>query len=133
MIEKSARVLKALGEPTRLKIIRFLWERELCICELVAILEMSQPRISQHVKVLKQAGLIKERRVRQNSYLSLNIHALNGTDIASFSTLMTTEIVDVPELKEETQRFQALDCNETVICCKTGGMLTGEIQLSKIV
>ncbi len=133
MIEQTARVLKALGEPTRLKIIRFLSERELCICELVAILDMSQPRVSQHVKVLKQAGLIKERRVKQNSYLSLNLHVLNGTDIASFSTLMRSEIADIPELKEENQNFLALDCNETVICCKKGVMLPGEIKLSKIV
>jgi len=133
MIEQSARVLKALGEPTRLKITRFLWERELCICELVAILDMSQPRISQHVKVLKQAGLIKERRVRQNSYLSLNLHALNGTGIPSFSTLMTAAIADVPELKEEAQRFQALDCNEAVICCKNGVSPPGEIHLTKII
>jgi len=133
MIEQSARVLKSLGEPTRLKIIRFLSERELCICELVAILDMSQPRVSQHVKVLKQAGLIKERRVKQNSYLSLNPHTLDVTDIASFSSLMRAEIGDVPELKEETQRFMALDFNETVICCKNGRMAPGEIKLSKIV
>lgn len=56
MIDSTVKILKALGEPTRLKIIRLLEEREMCICELVAVLDMSQPRVSQHVKVLKRQG-----------------------------------------------------------------------------
>jgi len=56
---------KALGEFTRLKIIRLLAERELCVCDLEEIMQISQPRISQHLKVLKQVGLITERREGQ--------------------------------------------------------------------
>jgi len=133
MISHTAQVLKALGEPTRLKIIKVLSVRELCICELVAVLDMSQPRISQHVKVLKQAGLIKERRVKQNSYLSLNLPVLDGTDIASFSSLMRADMENISELEDETERFMALDSNETVICCKNGVMLPDGIKIPKIV
>jgi len=46
MIDSTVKILKALGEPTRLKIIRLLEEREMCICELVAVLDMSQPKKS---------------------------------------------------------------------------------------
>jgi len=119
MIDKTARILKALGEPTRLKIVKILSSRELCICELVAILNMSQPRISQHVKVLKEAGVVSERRHRQNSYLSLNAKILDESMLKPLSLLMQTNLSDLTEIKEEYQRYLALDSNEDVIACKT--------------
>lgn len=60
-----AEYFKALGEPTRLRIIKLLSEKELCVCELEQIMCISQPRISQHLKILKQTGLVCERREGQ--------------------------------------------------------------------
>ncbi|HQA08547.1 MAG TPA: metalloregulator ArsR/SmtB family transcription factor [Syntrophomonadaceae bacterium] len=60
-----AEYFKALGEPTRLRIIKLLSEKELCVCELEQIMRISQPRISQHLKILKQTGLVCERREGQ--------------------------------------------------------------------
>ena len=118
MIERTANILKALGEPTRLKIVKMLSIRELCICELVAVLDMSQPRISQHVKVLKKAGVVNERRFRQNSYLSLNEEILQGSIIEPFVSFMEADLGEAEELKPENQRFLELDTNEDVIACK---------------
>lgn len=119
MIAANVNVLKALGEPTRLKIIRLLAERELCICELVAVLDMSQPRISQHVKVLKKADLVIERKVRQNSFLSINKALLPSGSISTLEALMETSLGEIPELSAEFGRFLGLDRNEDVIACKT--------------
>ena len=55
-------MFKALGEPTRLKILKLLAVKDLCVCDLEEIMQASQPRISQHLKVLKQARLVNERR-----------------------------------------------------------------------
>lgn len=123
MIEKAAAVLKALGEPTRLKIVKFLSLQELCICELTAILDMSQPRVSQHVRVLKQAGLLKERKVKQKSYFSLNKASLNGSDISAFKALISSYPDAIPELRDEMCRFSELDNNEDVIACKEDCMV----------
>lgn len=120
MIDHTASVLKALGEPTRLKIIKYLSVRELCICELVEILNMSQPRISQHVKVLKQIGLVTERKAKQNSYLSINEAVLKDAIISPFQTLMQTRLDKLPELKAENQRFELLEANTAVTNCKEG-------------
>lgn len=119
MIEETARILKALGEPTRLKIIKLLSERELCICELVAVLDMSQPRISQHVKVLRQAGILTERKSRQNSYLKINKEILNGTIIEPLSLLMQVDLIKIEDFQDEYNRYITLDRNEDVIACKT--------------
>lgn len=118
MIENTAAVLKALGEPSRLKIIKFLSLQELCICELVAVLDMSQPRVSQHVKVLKQAGLLKERKVKQKSYFALNPAVLSRNLIEPFRQFMQQDPRSIPELAGESERFSELDHNEDVLACK---------------
>ncbi|RLI63109.1 MAG: ArsR family transcriptional regulator [Candidatus Asgardarchaeum californiense] len=55
-------VFKALADPTRLKILEFVQNGEKCICEIIPVTGKSQPNVSQHLKVLKNAGLIDERK-----------------------------------------------------------------------
>ncbi|AYC30411.1 ArsR/SmtB family transcription factor [Paenisporosarcina cavernae] len=59
---QADQVLKALADTTRLKIVKYLSTSELCVCELTELLHMSQPAVSQHMKKLKDAGLVKERK-----------------------------------------------------------------------
>lgn len=124
MIEETAAMLKALGEPTRLKIVKFLSMQELCVCELEAVLDMSQPRVSQHLRVLKQAGIIKERKDRQKSYFSLASDLLSQARIPALEAFMTIDAIAVAELEPEMARFNELDTNETVRACK-GGCVAG--------
>jgi ArsR family transcriptional regulator len=55
-------VFKALGDPTRLKILDIVRHEEKCICDIIPKTGKSQPNVSQHLKVLRIAGLIKERK-----------------------------------------------------------------------
>ncbi len=55
-------VFKALSEETRLRIIKLLEHGELCVCDIVAALDMVQPKVSFHLAVLKEAGFIKDRK-----------------------------------------------------------------------
>ena len=63
---ESARIFKALGDPVRLRLLSLLAARqggEVCVCDLTPAFELSQPTISHHLKLLRQAGLIDcERR-----------------------------------------------------------------------
>lgn len=61
-ISEMASLLKLLGDKTRLTILSCLKERELCVCELVDLLKISQPAMSQQLKKLRLAGIIRERR-----------------------------------------------------------------------
>jgi len=56
------KVFKALADPTRLRIVLLLRRRELCVCELMFILEMEQSRVSRHMRVLREAGLAEDLR-----------------------------------------------------------------------
>jgi len=67
-------LFKALSDETRLRILNLLLERELCVCELMDALQMPQPRISHQLRILKDAGLILDRR--EGKWI---IYALEGT------------------------------------------------------
>lgn len=71
-IEDVSQILKLLGDKTRLTVIKLLEIRECCVCELVEVLKISQPAVSQHLRKLKDAGWIKENRKGQWIYYSLN-------------------------------------------------------------
>lgn len=59
---KEVDVFNALANPTRLKILECIRDGEKCICEITPYTSKSQPNISQHIKVLKNAGIIEERK-----------------------------------------------------------------------
>ncbi|AIM17186.1 ArsR family transcriptional regulator [Bacillus sp. X1(2014)] len=71
-LEESANILKLLGDKTRLSILGLLQMKTFCVCELVDIFKMTQPAISQHLRKLKDAGLVKEQRKGQWIHYSLN-------------------------------------------------------------
>lgn len=66
---------KALCEEVRLKIVLMLMPRELCVCEIMEELELSQPAVSHHMKILKQAGLVRDRKAGKWVFYSLEKEA----------------------------------------------------------
>ncbi len=75
----SAAVFKALSDETRLRILRAISHmKELCECNIVPVFGLSQPTISYHLKVLREAGLIESERRGQWVYHRVNPRALLG-------------------------------------------------------
>lgn len=99
---------KAIGEPTRLKILRLLVEQELCVCDIEEVLQISQPRVSQHLKVLKQVGLVEERKEGQKTICNFN-HELFNKSMDEFNKYMFRPIEELEEFAEEVERLNLLD------------------------
>ena len=62
--ERMARIAKALGDPIRLQLVDVLRRHagKVCVCELVPLFDLSQPTVSHHLKVLREAGLVDSER-----------------------------------------------------------------------
>lgn len=71
-MEKLLDVLKALSDETRLRILNLLYEKELCVCEIMETLRISQAKASRHLIYLKNAGLVKDRKQAQWAYYSMS-------------------------------------------------------------
>jgi len=71
--DKISKLLSISGNEVRLKVLFLLnMEKELCPCDLADILGMSVPAVSQHIRKMKDAGIISSRREGQTLYYSLN-------------------------------------------------------------
>ena len=99
-------VFKALGDPTRLRIVQMLAQHgEMCVCRFVDELDMNQPAISHHMAKLKQAGLLNSRREGQWIHYSLKVEALRDGLV-----VFLAEIVSLAEASAGTL--------SEVPCCK---------------
>lgn len=58
----KAKIFKILSDPIRLKILQLLRRGEMCVCEIVPQLGIAQPLVSRHLKILKNCGLVKDRK-----------------------------------------------------------------------
>lgn len=71
-IEEMSSLLKIIGDKTRLNMLAYLKSGEMCVCEFVDLFELTQPAISQHLKKLRSAGIISERKQGTWVYYRLN-------------------------------------------------------------
>jgi len=71
-MKQMAQIFKALSDETRLEILVTLVGREMCVCDIFDIFKLSQPAISHHLKVLKQAGVLVDSRDGKWIYYSVN-------------------------------------------------------------
>jgi len=104
-IEKAATILKLLGDKTRLTMIKMLESNDACVCEFVALFEMSQPAISQHLRKLKDAGLVKESRKGQWIIYSLNKQSEYYTFVQSLLAHLPSQDDRLKELEERGLRI----------------------------
>jgi ArsR family transcriptional regulator len=77
-LEQATRLFHALSDPTRLSILQRLRFGERCVCDLTDALDAAQSRLSFHLKVLKDAGLVTDRREGRWMYYTVNAETLTG-------------------------------------------------------
>ncbi len=109
---------KCLADDTRLKSVLLIAQQgELCVCELMAALDISQPKISRHLAQLRKGGLLSDRKDRQWVHYSLNSALPEWANdlIARASEAHTAW------LAEETARLNAMGQRpeRSNICCQT--------------
>jgi ArsR family transcriptional regulator len=79
-MKEAIRIFKALSDPTRLRILLLLLKRNLCVCELMFILEMEQSRLSHQLRILKDADLVED--LRDSRWIIYRIPAAMKRDLA---------------------------------------------------
>jgi ArsR family transcriptional regulator, lead/cadmium/zinc/bismuth-responsive transcriptional repressor len=69
---KLARIFRALADPTRVRLISALTHSEMCVCDLAAVLEMSQSAISHQLRSLRDMGLVRSRKIGREVFYALD-------------------------------------------------------------
>ncbi|MCG8569700.1 MAG: metalloregulator ArsR/SmtB family transcription factor [Spirochaetes bacterium] len=104
-LDNTANILKALGDPTRLKIIKLLHTKgcNLCVGMIAGMVGVSQPAVSQHLKVLKNAGLVESERMGFHIHYCLVFQPLKklGINLESLLSNLEVQYVDNRPCKHE--------------------------------
>ncbi|KAF0146502.1 MAG: ArsR family transcriptional regulator [Nitrospirae bacterium] len=102
-MDELIKTFKALSEETRLRVIKLLEGGELCVCDIVAALELVQPKISFHLNALKEAGFIKDRK--QGKWIHYRID--DSDMFKRFLIFSVLERVSDDLVAEDKQRLDA--------------------------
>ena len=111
-MKEFIKVMKALSDPNRAKIVKLLQCRVMCVCEITAILGVAQPTASKHLKILEDAGLIAHYK----DGLWVN-YALADGDASPFAASMIGNLKhwlkNDPEIDRLVKRLPDI-CRETI-------------------
>jgi ArsR family transcriptional regulator len=117
-------IFKALSDETRLRIIKLLEQGELCVCDIVAALDMVQPKVSFHLSTLKESGFIKDRKQGKWIHYSLNekdmfrrMLILSACDRMSDASIAEDRKRLDAFLEHKKQRGELVDLRTKSRCC----------------
>lgn len=95
---RQAQVFRVLSHPDRIALIAMLGRREACVCHLARALGRTEPYVSQHLAVLREAGLLSRRRQRAFTYYALRDFSVLGIlDLAAHLTGSSLQGVSAPD------------------------------------
>ncbi|MFH1241960.1 MAG: metalloregulator ArsR/SmtB family transcription factor [Pseudomonadota bacterium] len=109
------KVMKALSDPNRVKIVKMLQHKSMCVCELREAIQISQPAVSKHLKLLEEAGLVGFKK----DGLWVNYHITYGSEspyVASLLGNMRHWLEENQEIADLVQRLPNIRREE--ICKK---------------
>jgi ArsR family transcriptional regulator, arsenate/arsenite/antimonite-responsive transcriptional repressor len=114
------KIIKALADENRLRILNLLNHKELCVCEMESILGMTQSNVSRHLIKLKDAELIESEKQGQFVFHKVNPQVLEQFPFVQ--GLLVQELVKMKKGKEDFDKLQILMAQgklcEREICCK---------------
>ncbi|MFJ6414392.1 ArsR/SmtB family transcription factor [Terribacillus saccharophilus] len=106
-VRNTTACLKLLSDPTRLMILKLVQEQAYCVCQFVEMFDTSQPAISQHLRKLKNAGMLHEEKRGQWRFFSIN-DEFDGKDLV-------ISILD--QFDENDPVFQTIKKKECPVDC----------------
>lgn len=101
-VDEMLEALKLLSDKSRLTILALLKEKEMCVCDIVDLLETTQSNVSQHLKKLKTGGLIHETKRKQWVYYSLNLDD---------KPYLNEILAQLPSMKERINKLSSQSCD----------------------
>jgi len=98
-------LFKALGDPNRIRILKILEVKKMCVCEIKEVLKISQPGVSKHLKILETAGLVGFRKegLWVNYFLNLDSHNPYAKQILPYIREWLNGDPEIANLKEKAK------------------------------
>jgi ArsR family transcriptional regulator len=114
-LDKQAEIFKALSDKSRLRILKMLQKKSLCVCEITEILQLATSTVSNHLSILKETGLIIDEKDKK--WINYRIVA-NPSEPAIATALMSLNLLleDDEMVKKDKEKLKIVD--REILCAK---------------
>jgi len=104
-VEELTRVMGALADPTRLRLIRLIHRQELCVCELTDAVQLPQYQVSRHLRELRRVGLVEARRSGRWMHYRISARAARSGFHGELLKLLDAHSRVAPEARRDDARL----------------------------
>jgi len=112
-MDRLLKIFKALGDKNRLRIVRMVQSRPLCVCEITAVLALATSTVSKHLSILKEAEIIRDTKDGKWVEYQLATDPKN-IFVTAFLPLITYWLADDSQAKADLEKLKSTD--RTVLC-----------------
>lgn len=108
MKNDQVKIFKALGDPNRIRILKMVLERELCLCEVREVLDLSNSTVSKHLSILRDAGLILDSK--DGKWVNFRVNkASNQPFIRAAIALVQGSFSDDQDIRNDRSKVRTVD------------------------
>lgn len=113
MLEQQEKILKALSDKNRIRIIKMLQKKPLCVCEIRSVLELATSTVSKHLSILRDVGLISDWK--EGKWINYKINTEPDRIAANALLFIQLQIEDDSVIVGDRKKLECADRN--VLCC----------------
>ena len=114
-MKKIAQKFKALSDETRLRILALLTNGEMCVCDLMAILDLPQSTVSRHLATLRNAGWVEDRR--QGVWMYYRLSSDLGPFSGDLRELLQRHLVGLPQAARDREALATFRAAKSPVRC----------------
>jgi ArsR family transcriptional regulator len=114
MIEQQEIIFKALSDKNRIRIIKMLQKKPLCVCEIRAVLKLAVSTVSQHLSILREAGLITDWK--EGKWINYKINPEPDQPVSNALLFVQLQLEDDETVKKDRKIIETVD--RIILCCK---------------
>jgi ArsR family transcriptional regulator len=101
-------LFRALADPTRLRLVNLIADKEICVCHFVEILRMSQPKISRHLAYLRREGIVSTRR--QGRWMHYRLRTPSDAAMTAILKETLAHLRQLPEMQRDLAKLENRCC-----------------------
>lgn len=109
MMDQLIQIFKALSDKNRLRIVKMLEQKSMCVCEITEILQLANSTVSRHLSILKNAGLIVSQK--EGRWINYKINPESDKYVNALKDIMKDWINDDPVIVEDREKVYTVDRN----------------------
>lgn len=111
MLNNISNIFKAISEPSRIRILKMLQVKPMCVCEISEVVGLKSSTISEHLSILKENELVTSEKKGKIVFYKLNFYPKN-TSITAINSIIACSLDDDEIIKKDRNKAKIIDCKE---------------------